>query len=66
MVKSGQKWAKMAKVGLKLVKNWSKVGQKLEIFSNFFDRPLQGTNTIPEKTIPEKTSVVTYKGHRPL
>ena len=40
MVKSGQKWAKMTTVGQKLVKNWSKVGQKLENFSNFFDRPL--------------------------
>jgi hypothetical protein len=40
MVTSGHKWSKMAKVGSKLVKNWSKVGQKLEIFSNFFDRPL--------------------------
>ena len=63
MVTSGHKWAKMAKVGPKLVKNWSKVGQKLEIFSNFFDRPLQGTNTIPEKTSVIRV-IVRYKGVR--
>ena len=62
-VKNGHKWAKMAKVGPKLVKNWSKVGQKLEIFSNFFDRPLQGTNTIPEKTSVIR-HIVRYKGVR--